>query len=224
MAKSTRRSAGRTTAARARSETHLPAHWRRSTSRRGIENRPTRELGYSPRPISRTIAETVQWFEENPAAAQHPAAARGRSRQARRAGERVAVVTGASGGIGAAVARRLARQGYRVPEIGPLVESHPANLRKWIHRFNEHGCAGLRTVHSGGPKRRFSIDQRTRIVRLAQTKPRDLGLNFTRWTLHRLAQQAEKQGFVDRISHECVRQILREAHCSYRLNGEARAA
>ena len=110
----------------------------------------------------------------------------------------------------------LSSQGYRVPEIGPLVKSHPANLRKWIHRFNERGCDGLRTVHSGGPRRRFSSQQKTEIIRLAQARPRDIGLYFTRWTLHKLAQQATKRGIVDRISHECVRQILREARFDYR--------
>ncbi len=110
----------------------------------------------------------------------------------------------------------LSSQGYRVPEMGPLLRSHPANLRKWIHRFNERGCEGLRTIHSGGPKRRFSRAQRAKIVHLAQTKPRDLGLHFTHWTLHRLARHASKQGIVDRISHECVRQILREANCDYK--------
>ena len=110
----------------------------------------------------------------------------------------------------------LSSQGHRVPEIGPLVKSHPANLRKWIHRFNERGCEGLRTVRSGGPRLRFSPQQRQEIVRLAQTKPRELGLNFSRWTLHKLAQQAVKHGIVDRISHECVRQILKEAHCQYK--------
>jgi len=110
----------------------------------------------------------------------------------------------------------LSSQGYRVPEIGPLVKSHPANLRKWIHRFNERGCDGLRTIHSGGPRRRFSPQQKTEIIRLARAKPRDIGLNFTRWTLHKLAQQATKRGIVDRISHECVRQILREVRFDYR--------
>jgi hypothetical protein len=54
---------------------------------------------------------------------------------------------------------------------------------------------------------------------LAQIRPRELGLNFTRWTLHKLAQQAAKRGIVDRISHECVRQILKEADCDYKGNG-----
>jgi dihydroflavonol-4-reductase len=72
-----------------------------------------RELGFSPRPISSTIADTVAWLAENPPAlpaAAAPAAA-GPARPPRR---KVAVVTGASGGIGEAVALRLARQGYRI--------------------------------------------------------------------------------------------------------------
>lgn len=110
----------------------------------------------------------------------------------------------------------LSSQGYRIPEIGPLTASHPANLRKWIHRFNQRGCEGLRTVHAGGPRLRFSAQQRQDLIALASTKPRQLGLNFTRWTLHKLAQQAAKRGIVDRISHECVRQILQERHCDHR--------
>jgi transposase len=110
----------------------------------------------------------------------------------------------------------LSSQGYRVPEIGSLVKAHPANLRKWIHRFNQRGCEGLRTVHSGGPRQRFSQLQREQIVQLARTNPRELGLNFSRWTLHKLARHAARHGIVDRISHECVRQILKRVNCNYR--------
>ncbi|MFH1085256.1 MAG: hypothetical protein V1772_05800, partial [Chloroflexota bacterium] len=59
---------------------------------------------------------------------------------------------------------------------------------------------------------------KARIVSLATTQPRDLGLNYTSWTLHRLAEQARARRIVDRISHECVRQILRAADCSHRLS------
>lgn len=105
----------------------------------------------------------------------------------------------------------LSGQGYRVPEISSLLHAHPANLRKWIHRFNRRGCDGLRTVRSGGPRVRISPQQRAAIVDLAQVRPREIDLNFTRWTLHRLAQQAVKAGIIDRISHEAVRQILLQA-------------
>ncbi len=110
----------------------------------------------------------------------------------------------------------LSTQGYRIPEIGEMVGAHPANLRKWVHRFNERGCQGLISTRAGGAKPRFTEEQKRRIVALAQTRPRELGLNFTKWTLHRLAEQAEKQQIVDRISHEYVRQILLSANCSYR--------
>lgn len=116
----------------------------------------------------------------------------------------------------------LSSQGYRVPEIGALMHSHPANLRKWIHRFNRGGCDGLRTVHSGGPHVRISSQQRSEIVNLARELPREMGLNFTSWTLHRLAQQAVKTGIVDRISHEYVRQILMQAGYEGRGNKSLR--
>jgi dihydroflavonol-4-reductase len=73
------------------------------------------ELGLHPRRLADTIADTVQWLEENPAsaaAASQPAAAPAAAARPRR--QRIAVVTGASGGIGAIVARRLAALGYRI--------------------------------------------------------------------------------------------------------------
>lgn len=116
----------------------------------------------------------------------------------------------------------LSAQGYRVPEIAEILEAHPANLRKWIHRFNEQSYRGLMTVRAGGAKPRFTKAQKERIVALARSRPRDLGLNFSSWTLHKLAEQAEERSIVDRISHEYVRQILMTANCSYRQTAVVR--
>ena len=124
--------------------------------------------------------------------------------------------------LGDAQLRRRARlvllsaQGYRIPEIARIVGAHPANLRKWIHRFNEKNCKGLLSVRSGGAKPHFSEAQKRRIIALAQRPPRELGLNFTSWTLHKLAEQAERREIVEQISHEYVRQILKGANCSYK--------
>ena len=110
----------------------------------------------------------------------------------------------------------LSALGYRVPEISEKLNAHPANLRKWIHRFNQESCEGLMTVRAGGAKPRISEDQKARIVALARRRPRELGLTFTSWTLHKLADAAQKREIVDSISHESIRQILMDADCSYR--------
>ncbi len=110
----------------------------------------------------------------------------------------------------------LSSQGYRIPEIGALVGAHPTNLRKWIHRFNVHGPAGLISPRSGGPPPRFSQEQKDQIISLAKQNPRELDLNFSKWTLHKLAEQARRRDIVDSISHEYVRQILADAEVAYR--------
>ena len=78
-----------------------------------------RELGYSPRPMKETIADTVRWLAlnaEQPTVIAAPAgpspSVKGKPGAKRRT--RIAVVTGASSGIGAVTAQQLAAIGYRV--------------------------------------------------------------------------------------------------------------
>jgi dihydroflavonol-4-reductase len=70
-----------------------------------------RELGYQPRPFIDTVRDTIHWLAENGEPSRERAAP---AREARTRAARIAVVTGASSGIGALVARMLARKGYRV--------------------------------------------------------------------------------------------------------------
>lgn len=103
----------------------------------------------------------------------------------------------------------LSAQGYTVPQISTQVGLHPINVRKWIHRFNDRGIAGLRSGKSPGRPPRFSAEQRATIVRIARTDPKDLGLPFEHWSLQRLRRYLIQTGIVDSISAETVRQILR---------------
>ena len=112
----------------------------------------------------------------------------------------------------------LSSKGYRIPEISTIVKAHPTNLRKWVHRFNQRGSDGLVSPRSGGPPPRFTEEQKEQIAELAQEPPRELGLKFTRWTLHKIADQAAKRGIVDSISHEYVRQVLKAKGVDYRGN------
>lgn len=105
----------------------------------------------------------------------------------------------------------LSNRGLSVPEIGKGFSRHPVNLRKWIHRFNEQGCEGIKTVRRGGRKVVITEEQKKQIADLSRKSPRSYGLKYGWWSLHRLAEEACRQGIVSQISHEKVRQILWEA-------------
>jgi transposase len=111
----------------------------------------------------------------------------------------------------------LSAQGHRVQEISREVDLHPINVRKWIHRFNEEGINGLRSGKSPGRPPIFTDEQRTRIVQVAQTDPRDLGLPFSQWSLQRLRKYLVRKGIVDQISVETIRQILRAHGVRHRV-------
>jgi len=102
----------------------------------------------------------------------------------------------------------LSAQKYRVQEISSAVGLHPINVRKWIHRFNELGMAGLYPRRSPGRPRLFDDKQRQAVVELAATDPRELGLNFRAWSLQRLRSELIAQGIVPGISAETIRQEL----------------
>ncbi len=106
---------------------------------------------------------------------------------------------------------------YRVPEIAEMVGLGPDKVRKWIHRFNRHGVDGLRARgQKPGPPPKFRGMTRRKIVEIAQTPPRRLGLLFSTWTLHNLRRYLMEQGVVDEISHETLRKILKEANVDWR--------
>lgn len=111
----------------------------------------------------------------------------------------------------------LSSQGqYRVPEIAPLVGLHVDKVRKWVIRFNAHGMKGLQPARQKpGPRGKFDARTRNRIVEIARTPPRDLGLLRTTWTLEALRDYLMERNIVDEISRESLRQILLRGNVSW---------
>lgn len=103
-------------------------------------------------------------------------------------------------------------EGKNAVEISLLLGPHPANIKKWIRKFNADGLEGISAKKrgpQGGPRPKFTSSQIEEMLSLASTEPAEGGYGFKEWTPQKLATAAMERGIVDRISHVTVRQMLK---------------
>ena len=109
----------------------------------------------------------------------------------------------------------LAAQRMPAPRIAEVVFTDPDTVRDVIHNFNRDGFDALYPHYRGGRPRTFTLPQRQAIKRIALAIPTDLGQPFATWSLAKLADYLVDEGVVDDISHEGLRQLLREEGVSF---------
>jgi transposase len=104
----------------------------------------------------------------------------------------------------------LSAQGMSPPKISEVVFTDPDTVRAVIHNFNRDGFEALYPRYRGGRPPTFTLPKRQEIKRIALTDPTDLGQPFATWSLAKLADYLVAEGVVADISHEGLRQLLRE--------------
>jgi len=104
----------------------------------------------------------------------------------------------------------LSAQGMSPPKISEVVFTDPDTVREVIHNFNRDGFEALYPRYRGGRPPTFTLPKRQEIKRIALTDPTDLGQPFATWSLAKLADYLVAEGVVTDISHEGLRQLLRE--------------
>jgi transposase len=109
----------------------------------------------------------------------------------------------------------LAAQRMPAAKIAEVVFTDPDTVRDVIHNFNRDGFDALYPRYRGGRPRTFTLPERQRIKRIALSVPSDLGQPFATWSLAKLADYLVAEGVVTDISHEGLRQLLREEGVSF---------
>ena len=108
-----------------------------------------------------------------------------------------------------------AERGWHAGQIAPIVRMNPASVLRWIKRFNAEGTRGLEDAPRPGKPKKASRAYRERLEEIVRQRPRSLGLEFSLWTLRRLADfMAEETG--ERVSYESVRRYLKAAGIVFR--------
>jgi transposase len=105
--------------------------------------------------------------------------ARSRTAQARQV-ERAKVVLAALEGVGGGT-------------MAQRCHLSPATVYLWLHRYEDHGLAGLADQPRGGRPPTYTREQVGTIVATALTDPQALGQAYSSWTLDRLAAYLAEQ-------------------------------
>ena len=109
----------------------------------------------------------------------------------------------------------LAAQRMPAARISGVVFSDEDTVREVIHNFNRDGFDALYPRYRGGRPRKFTLPERQQIKRIALAQPTDLQQPFATWSLAKLADYLVAEGVVTDISHEGLRQLLREEGVSF---------
>jgi transposase len=109
----------------------------------------------------------------------------------------------------------LSAQGMDVAQIAKVAFTSTDRVREVLHNFNDDGFDSLYPKYSGGRPPTFTLPQRREIKKVALSRPQDHDLPFSTWSLSKLAEFLVAEGVVDDISHEGLRQVLREEGVSF---------
>lgn len=102
-----------------------------------------------------------------------------------------------------------------VKQIAQVLGYSHLQVRRIIHSFNKGSIEGIRPRYRGGHPPTFTPEQRSAIVELAESHPKDLGYPLSQWSLSQIQLVLIKEKKVSYISRPTIRTILREAGLSY---------
>jgi transposase len=100
-----------------------------------------------------------------------------------------------------------AEKGLKAEEIAEVVRESSVTVLRWLHRYISEGIEGLMDAPRPGRSLVVTEEFRKRLLEVVRRRPRSLDLEYSMWTLQRLADfLAEETGI--RVSDETIRREL----------------
>ena len=100
-----------------------------------------------------------------------------------------------------------AEKKLKADEIADIVRESSVTVLRWLHRYIAEGIQGLMDAPRSGRSSILTDEFRKRLLEVVRRRPRSLELEYSMWTLQRLADfMAEDTGL--RVSTETIRRAL----------------
>ena len=98
--------------------------------------------------------------------------------------------------------------GANIAQASRLAGLHYTNAHKWVQRFQAEGLTSLYDRARAGRPRIYRDQAETLIIETATSRPQDLGLGFTTWSLPKLERFLRQFRQTRTIGSETIRRIL----------------
>ena len=98
--------------------------------------------------------------------------------------------------------------GCSIAEASQIANLHYTNAHKWVKRFQSAGLAGLEDRARPGRPRIYAGDIENRIIEISTSRPQDIRLGFTTWSLSKLERHVRQLPGLESVSRETMRRIL----------------
>ena len=92
-------------------------------------------------------------------------------------------------------------------EIADIVRESSVTVLRWLHRYIAEGLQGLMDAPRSGRSSILTDEFRKRLLEVVRRRPRSLELEYSMWTLQRLADFMAKDTGL-RVSTETIRRTL----------------
>ena len=104
--------------------------------------------------------------------------------------------------------------GHEATAIAHALRAHPNTIYADLHAFQQHGLRSVESVRARGAVARITAEQRSEILRLAETTPTELGRPWSRWSLAKRCDYLRRRKRVRALSREHLRRILKKGACT----------
>lgn len=104
----------------------------------------------------------------------------------------------------------IAQRGFTVSQIAERSGMHFTGIYDWIERFNKNGFEGFdNPPNPDGRPSLLTSKQIRAMIKIALSRPIDLGLPYTQWSVSKLRAYLLKKGLFPDLSNEWIRRLLK---------------
>lgn len=98
--------------------------------------------------------------------------------------------------------------GYSLTEASDFSNIHYTNAHKWMKRYLQRELDGLEDLPRSGRPAHYEEDTHTSILKVATSRPSDLGLPFQTWSLTKLEDYIRHETGLSHLSRETIRRVM----------------